>query len=64
MNYVAMPLPNEGYFFARAETVGTCEQEIDASQQGKIPVERVGTIAQNMIVAKECLEQAATEGRC
>lgn len=59
-----MPLPNQGYFFARGDTVGTCEEEIDASQNGQLPIERVGAIAQNMMAAKESLERAATEGRC
>lgn len=64
MTHVSLPLPNDGYFFARSETVGTSDAELHATMRGEISDVRSAQIARNAVAALEQLKNAEPRGRC
>jgi hypothetical protein len=64
MNIASMPLPQDGYFFARAESIGTTGVELDAASRGEVTKERKGVLMTNMQEAMLALARCPPEGRC
>lgn len=61
---IGVPLENEGYFFARPETVGSSEAEIQACGRGEVPMLRATEIIQRTVSAMDSLKEMQVEGRC
>jgi hypothetical protein len=64
MNIASMPLPQDGYFFARAESIGTTDVELTAASRGEITKERKSVLITNMQEAMIALSRCPPEGKC
>ena len=64
MTNITVPLPNDGYFEARPESVGTTEEEIHLAGMKMIPSERVDQIVRCTGRAMEILKNVEPSGRC
>jgi len=60
-NSVSFQLPNDGYFRARPETVGTSEAEFTKTQMTE---QRQKELAASMVAAMRELQDAIPMGRC
>lgn len=61
---VSLPLPNDGYFIARCDTVGATEVELTLAYRNVLPDSRAIEIARSTGYAMEMLRIAEPQGRC
>lgn len=60
---VSLPLPDNGYFIARADTVGATDVELALAHRNLLPDERAIEIARSTGHAMEMLRLAEPQGR-